>query len=411
VAGLTYKVIEIYTSEQARWRGAPLYDAVVQVVARQKSAARCIVNRAVAGCFENGELASHRVLDLSHNMPLKIEIVLPSPELDPILEAIEKIVADGIVLVKECDRFLHHTTGGLLPRGLLVRDVMTTSPVSVGKNAPLGEVVSLLVRSEFDAVPVTDRRGRLAGMVTQDVLVEKAGMHVRPRLLAALWQDSDDTVAETELFDAESSRLEAGDLMLQGPTSIGPDDPLAGAVKLMTAGNLKRLPVTDPDGRLIGMLARIDILRVASTGSSRREVLKRYGAAVASTTPVRQADLLDVPTISPDTVADEVMRILDNEGQRVVVVDAERRPLGVISDRDLLPLLDPGRRDKARSLTAGSLMRNVPAINEDAGVEEALGWMVEHRRKRLPVVDGEGKYVGMLSREELLRMLAPETPG
>ena len=54
-------------------------------------------------------------------------------------------------------------------------------------------------------------------------------------------------------------------------------------------------------------------------------------------------------------------------------------------------------------------MRTVPTISQDASVEEALEWMVEHSRKRLPVIDRGGQYVGMLSREELLRILAPQT--
>ena len=74
VGGMTYKTVVIFTSEEARWHGSPLYEAIVRVIAHEKSASRCIVTRGVAGCFENGEVASHRVLDISHNMPLKIEI-------------------------------------------------------------------------------------------------------------------------------------------------------------------------------------------------------------------------------------------------------------------------------------------------------------------------------------------------
>ncbi len=412
MAGLTYKVIEIFTSEQARYKGSPLHEAIVRMVARQRSAARCIVTRAVAGCFENGEVASHRVLDLSHNMPLKIEIILPSPELDRVLEQVEKMVADGIVLIEESDIRLHRTTGGVLPRSLLVRDVMTAAPIAVGVDAGLREVISVLVRSEFDGVPVTDHQGRLTGMVMQDELVKKVGVHFRPRLLAALWQGIElGPVSDAELFGTGGSGLKAGDMMIGGAVTIGPDDPLGAAVKRMAKEDLKRLPVVDENRRLVGMLARIDVLRVAAAGSSRRHVLRQYGAMVAGTTPIGQANLLEVPTVSLDTPARDLLDLIDGEGRRIVVVDADRRPLGVISDRDLLPLLDPGREDRMSRLTSASLMKTVPTITQKTGVEEALEWMVEHRRKRLPVVDDEGKYMGMLSREELLRIFAPESEG
>jgi len=106
---MTYTIIEIFTSEEARWHGSPLYEAIVHVVAHEHSAARCIVTRGVAGCFENGEVASHRVLDISYNMPVKVEIIVPQPELEKLLPHIEEMVGDGIVLVREADVRLHRT--------------------------------------------------------------------------------------------------------------------------------------------------------------------------------------------------------------------------------------------------------------------------------------------------------------
>jgi PII-like signaling protein len=111
MAGLTYKVIEIFTSEGAHWKGSPLYEAIVRAVAREKSGARCLVTRAICGCYENGEVASHRVLDLSYNMPVKIEIILPAPELERILSRVEEMVTDGIVIVEHKEIRLHREVG------------------------------------------------------------------------------------------------------------------------------------------------------------------------------------------------------------------------------------------------------------------------------------------------------------
>jgi PII-like signaling protein len=106
---LAYSVIEIFTSEEARWHGAPLYDAIVRAVAKENSFARCIVTKGVAGCYEDGEIASHRVLDLSYNMPLKIEIVLPASELERILAHVDEMVSDGIVVVENVEIRVHRT--------------------------------------------------------------------------------------------------------------------------------------------------------------------------------------------------------------------------------------------------------------------------------------------------------------
>lgn len=408
MSGVTYTVIEIFTSEEARWHGSPLYEAIVHVVAQEKSAARCMVTRGVAGCFENGEVASHRVLDISHNMPVKIEIILPRAELEKVLPRIEEMVTDGVVMVEEREIRLHRTSGSLLPRSVRVRDVMTASPVSVGPDAGLRDVLGLLVRSEFDGVPVVDARGRLLGMVGQEHLVHKTGLHATPGLLAAVAQGAPEAVPEAELFPPVAAGMTAREVMAPAGETIGVDHLLVEAVRVMAKGNLKRLPVLDADKRLVGMLSRIDVLRLASAGTSRRRVLEGYGARVPGSTPIAGADLLEVPRVSPSTPAREVLDAIDQEGRRVVVLDETGRFLGVISDRDLLPLLDPKSRHKIDELTAGSLMRVIPTIAHSESVEEALRWMVEHRRQRLPVVDEEGTYIGMLSREELLRILAPE---
>jgi CBS domain-containing protein len=410
---LTYKVIEIFTSEEARWKGSPLYEAVIRAVAREKSAARCLVSRAIGGCYENGELASHRVLDLSYNMPIKIEIILLAPELERILSRVEEIVTDGIVVVEDMEIRLHRTTGGLLPRGILVRDVMTPTPVSVMPQTGLRDLIALLVRSEFDGVPVTDGGGSLVGMVTQEDLVSKGRVRLRPDLLAGLLTGADiEKVAEDQLFVGPPAFLNAADVMTPGPATVGQDVSLAEAVKIMAAKNLKRLPVVDGEKHLVGMLARIDILRLASTSSSRRQMLTQYGATVTGATPVGGTKLMQVPTVSPDTPASEILDLLDDESQRVVVLGSDGVLLGIISDRDLLPLLDPKGKHKAREFSAGSLMRSgVPSVPESASVERALELMVDGPYKRLPVVDDDGKYVGMLGREELLRVLLPDEQG
>jgi PII-like signaling protein len=79
---LNYRVIEVYSSEEIRHRGKPLYDALVAHVKGLRIAARCLVTRGIAGCYESGEVASRNILTISYNLPVKVEIVLPAAETD-----------------------------------------------------------------------------------------------------------------------------------------------------------------------------------------------------------------------------------------------------------------------------------------------------------------------------------------
>ncbi len=98
---LNYRLIEIYTAEEIRHHGQPLYEALVQYVKSLKIAARCLVTRAAAGCYESGEVASRNILTISYNLPIKVEIILPAAELATVLPQVEAMVTDGIVAVRE----------------------------------------------------------------------------------------------------------------------------------------------------------------------------------------------------------------------------------------------------------------------------------------------------------------------
>ena len=62
-------------------------------------------------------------------------------------------------------------------------------------------------------MPVTDRSGRLLGMVGQDHLVEKTGLHTTPGLLAAIAQGAPEAVPEAELFPPVAAGMTAAEVM------------------------------------------------------------------------------------------------------------------------------------------------------------------------------------------------------
>ena len=123
-----YKKIEIFTSEEARWEGRPLYDAIVQLVHDLKIAARCLVTRGIEGSYESGEIATGRLEVLSYNMPVRITIIVPAAESERILSKAEEMVTDGIVAVQDLSVISHKTRGLLMPRDTRVRDLMTPNP-------------------------------------------------------------------------------------------------------------------------------------------------------------------------------------------------------------------------------------------------------------------------------------------
>jgi CBS domain-containing protein len=419
---LNYKAIEIFTSEEARYRNKPVADAVIQYIRDLKIAARCIVTRGIAGCYESGEVTTGRLEILSFNLPIRIYIVIPAGETERVLDGLNDKVGDGIIALHDLNVISHRARNLFFPRQLLVRDVMTPKPTSVSARSPLSHAAGLLLSSIFTGLPVVDDRGRPVGVITQGDLIAKGGLPLRLGLLAEFDQDRTDTVIR------ELASRSAAEVMTTPAVTIAEDRPLAEAVDVMLARGMKRLPVVDGSGRLTGMLSRLDIFKTVMREAPDWATFQAQKIEVQHLR--RVADILrrDTHTVSPGTGIDEVIRIIDqNDIQRVAVVSDENKLLGLISDRDLLRCFkqeqkgiwrllskvkrsfrqDPGGNDLKQRLveTSAAEVMNTDLITvyEEMGIEEAIRLMTEKALKRLPVVDASGKFKGMISRDSLLR--------
>ncbi len=248
-----YKKIEIFTSEEARWAGRPLYAAMVQFVHDLKIAARCLVTRGIEGSYESGEIATGRIEVLSYNMPVRVTIVAPAAESQRILSKAAAMVTDGIVTVQELNVFSYRVHGLLLPKDTRVKNIMTPAPKKVSLDTPLDEVARLLLSSTFTGLPVVDGENRPVGVISQGDLIYKAGMPVRIGLLAE--SDRENINSVLKVLAAKQAR----EAMTAPAVTVGQDEYVTEAVKLMLKKKVKRLPVIDADGRLVGNLSRVDI--------------------------------------------------------------------------------------------------------------------------------------------------------
>lgn len=136
-----------------------------------------------------------------------------------------------------------------------VDDVMTTAVVTVGPTAPYRALVDVLVGHRFSAVPVVDEFLRVTGVVSEaDLLrkIEYAGEE-EPRMF-------DGRRRRGERTKATASTAES--LMTSPPVVALSGTSIAAAARLMDSEGVKRLPVVDDLGRLIGIVSRADLLKV-----------------------------------------------------------------------------------------------------------------------------------------------------
>jgi CBS domain-containing protein len=133
-----------------------------------------------------------------------------------------------------------------------VKDVMTTEVVVVRRETTFKEMAAVLRRYRVSALPVVDDAGRVLGVVSEADLLAKEALS-DPGPVAEL-------VHHKDLRKAEG--LTAGELMTSPPVTATPDDPVEQAARMMHFMRVKRLPVVNSGGQLVGIVSRSDVLAV-----------------------------------------------------------------------------------------------------------------------------------------------------
>ncbi len=305
---------------------------------------------------------------------------------------------------------------------LRVQDVMTRLVASVHPETPLRDAVAQLVASNYRALPVVDAQNRVVGIVTNGDLVERGGLRLRVEMLKSL---------TPELLAGELAALEQGksvsDVMTRDVVTVAPGATLSEVAHLMVSRHLKRLPVVDPTRVLLGMISRLDLLRTRSGANPQLapEAPPRAGRTIG------EVMRTDVPTVGrAASLAEVVDAVTSTRLNRALVLDEERRILGVVTDAELVRRLSPRdhpslaqvlmsrlpfanlppeqRREleQATGTTAEQLMDpHVPTVTVDTPLGEAVATMLREKRKLLPVVDRTGRLLGAVDRADLLRIL------
>ena len=136
-----------------------------------------------------------------------------------------------------------------------VGEVMHTVVATDQPSRPFKELAAAMARRGVSALPVLAADGRVAGIVSEADLLPKEAAQEDPRARRLpwwrRWREQDQAAGVT-----------AGDVMTAPPVTIGPGEWVVAAARLMDRRKIKRLAVTGPDGRLIGIISRADLIRV-----------------------------------------------------------------------------------------------------------------------------------------------------
>lgn len=203
-----------------------------------------------------------------------------------------------------------------------VGDVMTRNVVSLRKHAQFKDILHVMRERKFSAFPVLDASDKVVGVVSEDDLLVKEGYRSGEPVAGFLMRHAD---------KAKAAGLTAAELMTRPAITIDPEATVAEAARTMHAKHVKRLPVVNDDGRLVGIVSRIDLLGVYDRADSqiRNEIVTQL---------IDNEFLLDSRAFTVTVTAGVVTLRgpVDREPVAHSLLDGVRRADGVVAVRDRL---------------------------------------------------------------------------
>lgn len=403
------KRLRIYINESDRWRGSMLYSALLETL-RKHGAAGATAYRGEAGYGAHSRIHTTAIEVLMIDLPVVVEVIDSPDKITSLLEVIYPMVREGLITVEDVEIVKYsHRYLNPLPSDRLVSEVMTRDVVTLSPETPVRQAWQLMFEKVIKAIPVIESNGTVVGIVTDEDLFERAG--IQQRLSVAIRMDPSEV--HNELQELETSPLKVSDVMSHPVTTVSENETIGIATARMVKAGLKRLPVVDENGKLVGMLSRLDILR--QVAHSPNPKLPEHIAPHAVRT-IKDVMTSRIPLVNED---DELSTIIEKfavcDSHRLVVVDETGKAIGLVSDSDVVTRVQPAKRSSILSAfrrggrpvagkeTAYDLMSPQPlTAPPDLPVVDAIQKMLAESRKWMVVVDDQGKPLGLVDRQILL---------
>ncbi|MGO6819768.1 CBS domain-containing protein [Rhizobium leguminosarum] len=224
---------------------------------------------------------------------------------------------------------------------MLVQAIMTSTPITVTASSSVAEAAKLMLDNKISGLPVVDASGALVGIVSEGDFLRRSELNTeRKRSWLLDWLTSPGKIAD-EYVRAHGRRVE--EVMTAPVSAIAPTASVSDAVRLMERQDIKRLPVV-ADGRLVGIVARSDLLRalsqalpIAAVSAGDAQIQAAIDAELARQSWSRNGF---IHCRVANGVAELTGTIFDERERLAAKVAVENVP-GVTSIRDQLVWVDP----------------------------------------------------------------------
>jgi CBS domain-containing protein len=143
-----------------------------------------------------------------------------------------------------------------------VAEIMTPNPMTVKPETPLKEAISILAEHKISGLPVVNEQDQLVGIISEnDLMWQETGVEPPPyiMLLDSVIYLENPNRYEKEIHKALGQTVQ--DVMSDKPITITIDQSVKQAARLLHQKKIRRLPVINEQGKVVGILTQGDIIR------------------------------------------------------------------------------------------------------------------------------------------------------
>jgi CBS domain-containing protein len=409
--------VRIYLSSDDVHEGRPLYLAVLDELRRGgATGATALTGLAGFGPGQRVRIGPERAA----SQPVVIEWIDRAERVRSLLPAIEALAGGALITLEDVPVYRAMLRArGPFAADRSVGDSMRSPAPSVPVEAPLSAALAAMARDRLATLPVVDAEGRLAGLITDQELAWRGGLHLGLGLLDTL------TSAERDPILSPLIGRGVAELMRADPRSVLSGTSIPQALVTMVESGYSHVPVVDREGRLLGLLGPDEVLSAAVEQATAAESAVRDADPPAPVRLVMQAAAAQVTIGQPLAVA--LAQLLAAPDRRALVVDREGCLIGLIEAASALREL--GGDERLRFLAAlqqpapppaaalpgaersfDSLIQPAPpAVAPDMPALAAARRLLELGAERLPVVNAEQRLLGIIARGGLVRALLQQS--
>ena len=147
---------------------------------------------------------------------------------------------------------------------MLVKDLMTKKVKSILPNIPVNQAVDLLWKNKISGLPVTDEDSKLIGMLTEKDVIKYILPGYLKNVGSFIYGDNPKAIKNKVRELLEERKV--CDIMRTQVIALGPEASLSEVARVMLIEKIRRIPIVDSEGRVIGIIAREDVVKAFIKG-------------------------------------------------------------------------------------------------------------------------------------------------